>query len=178
MLSLLAVTVLTVSPASPRITHARLSSSDAPIVLVSDDAPQSAVETMTREQLEREYVRLQDTRPSLVLPFVVGGIGLILLTGGLEILVRELSSATPFLPVAITFLIVGGIGVAVGVVLLILRLNERHTVDARMDAINKRLDTMQGGTPPGGNEPPPPPPPPSALNYPPPPVFMARVATF
>jgi len=175
-------------------SHARLLDSGARVVFVDDEATGDfpPIEGMTREQLQREWDRLDSDRPSLggaigltVAGVAVAAVGFVLAIYGLGFAFISSSSASmgAISPaVGATLLIIGAIliaaGVAVGVVGgLRLKgvLRDRSRYGEQMNRIRDLLDNNPGQPyyppqPPPGDQnspPPPPPPPPSVRNLPP-----------
>lgn len=114
----------------------------------------------TRGQLQMEYDRLDNTKPSIVGPIVMLSVG-----GALTII----GATTVFygigwsyfvvnLIVGSIFLVPGIILVIIGAVMLPARLAERRSIGEKQDAIKARIDYAPPDGQPGYGPPPPPPP--------------------
>jgi hypothetical protein len=139
------------------------------------DGSETPVEQLTREQLEREAVRLDHSMPTIGGPIVVTAIGGVLLFSGLLIAGAAFSAGNDLNDTA--RLIIGGFGgvlliagaimVTVGLIKLFVNLGGRRTAQQRLDEIKARLDAYDRSAPPVApppptDLPPPPPPPPGA----------------
>ena len=182
MTALLLATLLNLSPGiqladNVEARHLALSDARLPLLFVSDDEERPSIDAMTREQLAVELRRLDDTRPSLVGPIVLLGVGAALAIPGAVLVITGL----PYLAfraealVGALFIFGGGILLTVGVVLaliggikLAVRVGARSRHAEETDEVRKRIDTMDQTVPPPppgpapDAMPPPPPPPPSA----------------
>ncbi len=167
-----------------RHTQARLLDSGAPIVFV--DAEEGGdfppIEQMTREQLQREYDRLDSERPSLggSIGLLAGGaaaaiVGLIVIDVGSAAAVLSTSGSTatsfsmgtfaPFLVAGLLLIAAGATLAIIGGIKLAHTIRERRRYSVQQDAIRERLEGNPANPypapPPGEGVPPPPPPPPS-----------------
>jgi hypothetical protein len=140
--------------------------------LIEAQAPENQPQdysTWSREDLVKEYNRLDAERPSLALPIglmVTGGVGAIigLYCAFFGLVLSAAGSASSTLYIVAAVLGLAGVGLLVsGIVTLLGALHDRRSMSAEMDRIKERLDgTQQPGLPPpppAGPVPPPPPPP-------------------
>jgi hypothetical protein len=191
---LLPVLLLAAAPAFARTDPAHFTgvlTNDAPrvhqasVYFDADGPGDTPVEQMTREQLQAEYRRLDNNRPSLVLGIVLTAAGGGALLGGIVLgaygifvgyLFTGVDSIVQTLGWVIAIVagaafVAGCILLPIGLVKLFHGLSLRRAYGARMDDVNARLEQLdRGGYPPPapGNDltpppPPPPPPPPGAL---------------
>jgi hypothetical protein len=195
LLATLPVSTATTSEVSAasnaRFTHATLLDSGARIQFVQDENPNGdfpPLEQMTREQLQREWDRLDSERPGLggAIGLLAGGaviafVGLyVCIYGAAFAFVSTQTSTSGISPAVGTILLVigvvliaGGIALAVvGGLKLKNTLHDRSRIGEQMNRIQDRLNSNPGQPyypqqPPPGDQntpPPPPPPPPSVQN--------------
>ena len=170
---------------------------DAPYsqrLLAQADLPAATVD---RTALEAERSRLIASKPGFAFPIVMISIGTPLSVLFSALLVDSLSyccgfGGGPGLNIALGVLIAGSLGmVALGVLSLIWRLQERSEADVKLKVIEQKIGPIKPGSPPVSPDdslpppPGPPPPPPPASDQPPgppppppPPLAMITLITF
>jgi hypothetical protein len=160
------------------ITLAGYEQSHYKVRLAEYDVPPPNYNGWTREQLQHEYNRLEESRPSLVGPIVMLSIGVVLtppgayfLAAGIGTLFYALGAggsyaAGAFMITAIIYMVVGLVLLVPGVVLLIMgavklpgAIRGRSAINEQMDDVRSRINSNEGA--PAA----PPPPPPAAQNF-------------
>ena len=147
----------------------------------AEDGPRPNLDAMTRDQLDSELRRLDESKPNIVGPIVLLSVGGGLAIPGTYFLYLAISAATnatgsfASLSIVVAYFagIVGGLFLTAAVVMIVIgaitlpmKLSAKKAHDADTSAIRRRLDSMAPGAPP---EAPPPPPPPGPDSVPPPP---------
>jgi len=175
MLTALLLASLPVSSTVSTEVHAALDAQHTRVRLVSDDAPLPSFDSMTGDQLQREYNRLDAERPGLVMPVLLIAAGAAVAYLGTQLFSLFDDGTAVWLAVLGGSYVVGLVLVIVGIVVLINHMRARVAIDNQLDEIKRRLEspTPPGqpvypgqpgypGAPPDNNVPPPPPPPPPA----------------
>jgi hypothetical protein len=125
---------------------------DRRVRLVATDAAQlPTLELMTKQQLENELLRLQNSQPRLLAPILfisVGAVaalgGLVLLNAGAALVFSTPALLATFLLSAGAVFLLGGVVLAiVGLVQIGRRLAERRVLGVQMEKIEERLQSLE-----------------------------------
>ena len=152
--SVLTLVLLASLTATPRVALLEDGPRFSARLIQSEQAPPD-YSTWSRDDLRREYNRLDLERPSLAFPItlmVTGGVALIAgLYVGLFALISSFTGSATTLLVVTAVLCLAGLGLLLsGVVLLVGTLHDRRQMSAEMDRIKEQLDGPPPQMPPSG----------------------------
>jgi hypothetical protein len=123
----------------------------AGILVAQADAPvvSKGFDGWTHEQLQTEYTRLEDSRPSIVGSVVMLSIGGVLLIPGAYCLIVGITTGSSTLGLGYVLAVIGGIMVVPGVILAIVgavklmnRLSEQKAIDGQTAELKQRMGAM------------------------------------